>query len=323
MGRQSAGSGRKLPGVDPRQVGDKSYESENLYMLAVSCLGDRGIGDFELARRSVNMALDISRTARMDGHTAPALLVAGNINGCTGDYQKGFDLLNEALAWSQNLAVIRFQTSIYFHLGYLYREINLYDKAQEADAVGLRIAKDHGVGYQVNGLRAGLAIDLLHLGDLDVEQELLETYERTRQQNQGMHGLLCLEGLTEWALATGELQAALDYSQRSEELAQAGGMRENLGRARKLKGEVLVAMGDFEAAEQELESAKRLADEIKGVRLGWTIRAALAKLYRAWGKDARANEHQTGASEIVARILKNLADNELKVGLQSFAQTGG
>ena len=228
-----------------RQIGDKSYESENLYMLAFSCFGDRGIGDFELGRRSVNMALDISRMARMDGHTAPALLVSGIIHGCTGNYQQGFEFLFEALAWSENLGVIRFQTAVYLHLGYLYREINLYKKARTADALGLQIAKDHKIGFNLLGLRAGLAIDRLHLGDLDVQQELRETYEQARQQGQWMHGLRCLEGLAEWALASDELRAALDYSRKIGEIAEAGGMRENAARARIFQGRILHSIRGF------------------------------------------------------------------------------
>lgn len=175
-----------------RQIGDKSYESENLYMLALSCLGDRGIADFDRGRRSVDTNLDISRTARMDGHTAPALLVAGVIYGCTGDYQQGLNFLDKALDWSEKLGVIRFQTAIYHRLGHLYREINHYEKAQAADALGLQIAMDHRVGFNLLCLRAGLAIGRLQQGDLDVEQELLKTYERTRRQGQGMHAVRCL-----------------------------------------------------------------------------------------------------------------------------------
>ena len=303
-----------------QHIEDKSYESENLYMLANACSGDRGIADFDLGRRSVDSALDISRKARLDGHTAPALLNAGPIYGCTGDYQQGLDFIYEAFSWSKNLGVIRFQTAIHYYLGYLYREINLFEKARAADALGLQIAEDHGVGFQLLGLRAGLAVDRLHLGDLNVEQELLETYELSRQQGQGMHGLACLEGLSVWALASGELQAALDYSRQSREMAEAGGMREDAARARKFRGEALIALGDFNAAENELKLVQKMADEIKGVRLQWDVHAALEKLYQAWRKDALAEEHRASVITIVNQIRDNLEDDELKTGLPDFAE---
>ncbi len=301
-----------------RQIGDKSYESENLYMLVNACRGNLGIGDNELGRRSADMALDISRRAHMDGHTAPALMASGCIYSCTGDYKQGLDFIHESLAWSENLGVTRFQSAIYYYLGELYREINLYEKARAADALGLQIATDHGVGFYLLGLRAGLAIDRLHQGDLDVEQELLETFELTRQRGQGMQGLRCLEGLSEWALASGALQAALDYSREMGEFAEAGGMRETAARARNFRGEAYIALGDFDAAENELRLALEAANEIKGVRLQWDIHAALEKLYRAWGKDAQADEQQARIIAIVNQIRENLKDDDLKIGLPDF-----
>jgi class 3 adenylate cyclase/tetratricopeptide (TPR) repeat protein len=305
-----------------RQIGDKSYESENLYMLAGACYGDGGIGDFELGRRSADMALDISRKARMDGHTAPGMLNAGNVYGPSGDYQQGFDYLYETRDWSKKLGVIRFQTALYYHLGHLYREINLYEKAQAADALGLQIATDHGVGFYLLALRAGLAIDRLRLGDLNVEDEILEAYKMTGQQGQGVHGIRCLEGLCQWALASGELQTGLAYSSKLQQLAEAGGMRENAARARKYRGEAFTEMGEFEAAENELKQVEKMADEIKGVRLQWDVHAALERLYRAWGKDTVADEHRARVMTIVNQIRENLKYEELKVGLPDFTGSG-
>jgi tetratricopeptide (TPR) repeat protein len=306
-----------------RQIGDKSYESENLYMLASAYGGVLGIGDFDLGRQSAYMALDISRTARMDGHAAPALLVVGEFYGSTGDYQRGFSRLKEALAWSENVGVIRFQTAVYYYLGHLYREINLYEKAQAADALGLQIATDHGVEFFLLGLRAALAVDRLHLGDLDVEQELLETYERASQQGQLIHGIKCLEGLAKRALAAGEPQAALDYSRELGKVAEAGGMREYAARARIIQGEVFKALGEFNAAENELRVVQKMANEINGVRLQWDVHAALLNLYLAWGKEAQAEEQRGKVIAIVNQIKDNLEDDDLRVGLPDFPGKGG
>ena len=50
------------------------------------------------------------------------------------------------------------------------------------------------------------------------------------------------------------------------------------------RGESFTALGDFKAAENELKFVKKIADEIKGVRLQWDVHAALEKLYRALGE---------------------------------------
>ena len=119
-----------------------------------------------------------------------------------------------------------------------------------------------------------------------------------------------------------DLQAVLDYCSQIEDITEAGGMRENAARARKYRGEALIAIGDFESAKRELEHVAKTADEIGGVRLQWEAHAALEKLYQAWGKDAAAEVHRARVIAIVNQIRDNLKDDELKAGLPNFGDTG-
>jgi len=67
----------------------------------------------------------------------------------------------------------------------LYREIDLYEKGFGADTHGLQIATDYKVGFNLLGLSAYVAIGLLHLGDLEVEQELPDIYKQAHKLVQG------------------------------------------------------------------------------------------------------------------------------------------
>jgi hypothetical protein len=100
-------------------------------------------------------------------------------------------------------------------------------------------------------------------------------------------------------------------------------VRENAARARKFLGESFTALGGFKAAEDELKLVKKIADEIKGVRLQWDVHAALEKLYRTWGKDAQAEEQRASEILIVNQIRENLKDGDLKSGLPNFTGKGG
>ena len=298
-----------------RQIGDKSYESENLFMMAYACLNDSGIADYDLGLESVEQALEISRKARLDGHTAPALFVAGAIYGAIGDYKKGFEYINEAIAWSENLGVVRFKTVAYYSLAGLYRDINLFEKALDAGARGLKIAVDNQIEFNLNGLRASVAIDRLHLRDLSVEQELLSTLGLAQENGQGIHVLRCLEGLAEWAAAVEDWPLLLHYCRKMEEIAADGGQWGSAARAGKFRAVAFIAMGEFQTAENELKRVVKIANKIRGVRFISDVHAAMEQLYRAWGKEAQADEEAAQVVAIVEQIRANLQDAELQIGL--------
>ncbi len=189
MVRQAWTGCRQLPGVDKsaRQIGDRSYESENLYMLAYACCGDRGIGDYDLGRRSVNEALEISREARMDGHTAPALLVAGQFMAGSAITNRVLNLCTMpspgARTWGSS-AFKRTLTIIYASC--TGKLISMIKPGRLMATRGLRIATEHQIGFNLLSLQAEVAIAQLFLGDLDVKQQLLDSYEKARPQGQWM-----------------------------------------------------------------------------------------------------------------------------------------
>lgn len=120
------------------------------------------------------------------------------------------------------------------------------------------------------------------------------------------------------ALAAGEPQAALVYSHKMADLAEAGGLPEKVARSRMYQGQAFTQLGDFSGAENELNTVRKIADQIGGIRLQWDVHAALEKLYRVWGQADRAEEQRTSVMAIVSRIRENLKDDDLKIGLPEF-----
>ncbi|MEI8171232.1 MAG: AAA family ATPase, partial [Rhodoferax sp.] len=57
-----------------RGIGDRSYESENLMMIAWSCTGHMGLADYPQAIVQFDAALDIVRTADLQWHLGPTLI---------------------------------------------------------------------------------------------------------------------------------------------------------------------------------------------------------------------------------------------------------
>ncbi|MDX1415595.1 MAG: tetratricopeptide repeat protein, partial [Candidatus Promineifilaceae bacterium] len=301
-----------------RQIQDKSFESENLYMLALAHSGDRGTADYQAAMSNIDEALEISRTARLVGHMTPALGVAGNIYAGFGDFQRAFAHFTEAIEWSEKLGVVRFQAATYFNMGAFYRALNLFEEAYAITELGLQISKEYQLGFMLFGLHAKLVTDGLQMGDLDVEPELLQTLELARGRGEELHIIDCLEGLARRALLAGELHAVLNYADQLLEKVRRAGMREIAAQARILRGEALTLMEDWTPAEQELRQAQQFADSSLGIRLRWDAHAALEKLYRSWGKEEQAEQELAQVRAIVSQIRDNIQDEKLKTGLPAI-----
>ena len=69
-----------------RSIGDKSYESENLMMVAYSYSGYMGIGDYARARAHFESALEIAQRADLQWHIPPTRLGLACVRACLGEY---------------------------------------------------------------------------------------------------------------------------------------------------------------------------------------------------------------------------------------------
>jgi ATP/maltotriose-dependent transcriptional regulator MalT len=123
-------------------------------------------------------------------------------------------------------------------------------------------------------ISANLAIARLRLGDLDVKATLESAADDCRQNAERYQLTRCLEGLAELALARGEPAAALAHAGELLSLAQPGGLKELVARARRWRGAALLAQGDAVAGHDELSKAERLATEIGHAGLLADIRKA-------------------------------------------------
>jgi tetratricopeptide (TPR) repeat protein len=165
-------------------------------------------------------------------------------------------------------------------------------------------------------LQANLAIDRLRLGDRqNVEQDLLAALAIAQNNGQEFHATRCLEGLTECNLVLGNLEAALKYADALLKLAEPRKLNEMVAQVHRWRGEVMLAAGQLDAAEDELNQAAALATEIGRVRLRWDVHTALHRLYEIRGQAELAHKHETIVQTIVAQISENLQEVELRTGL--------
>jgi len=285
-----------------RGIGDKSYESENLMMVAYACTGYMGLADYARAEANFEASLEIARKADLQWHMGPALLGLDHIRACTGKYSQAWSGMLKTLRWLESVKQTRYQLIAYDLLGHLLLDLGRNDQAVEQCERGLELAREERITFWRPRIEANLAIARMRQGHLDVGPALEAALAYCRQNSEGHQMARCLEGLAELALARGDAARCLAYSDELLATVEPAGLRELAAQARRWRGEALLAQKQYAAAEQELARAAGAAEELGRLRPALDAHAALSRLFQASGARDKAAQHAARSTEIDQKL---------------------
>ncbi|MDP9235517.1 MAG: tetratricopeptide repeat protein, partial [Actinomycetota bacterium] len=123
----------------------------------------------------------------------------------------------------------------------------------------------------------------------------------------------------EIALRAESPEAAIEWAQRSVDLARRTRRRKYEARSLSNLGEALARLGRREEAMRELQSAVVVADELIGPPGRWDARTALGRAAYALGDDDRAANAYAQAAELVGNFASTLAPERATRLLQAPA----
>ena len=118
-----------------------------------------------------------------------------------------------------------------------------------------------------------------------------------------------------WSLAGQKPEEALAYAVKLEAIATPQGLREILTQALRLKSEAHLALGHLADAQDAIEHALQLAEEIAKPRVLWDVHASAAAVKARQGDAQAAAAHQAAVREIVHKLAANLSDPAMRAGL--------
>jgi tetratricopeptide (TPR) repeat protein len=261
-----------------RSIGDKSYESENLMMVAYAYSGYMGLGDYAHARTHFEAALEIAQRADLQWHIPPTRLGLACVRGCLGEYGAALNELEQTIRSLERLNLPRYQVMAYELLSSLLLDVELHGKALETSERGLAIADNADIQFWRVRSQATRAIARLRLGDLEVGPALHSMLRLARENDERTQMIRCLDGLAELALRRGELDACSALADEMLALADGAAMKELKAHGNLWRGETLAATGKRDSAIAELELAAAAAETIGRVRLARDATQALAKV---------------------------------------------
>jgi tetratricopeptide (TPR) repeat protein/DNA-binding XRE family transcriptional regulator len=299
-----------------RNIGDKSYESENLMMIGHAWTGTKGLGDYPRAVANLDAALAIARAADLQWHLGPTLLGLDHIRACTGRYGEAWVGMQKTLHQLESLRQVRYQLIAYDYLGELLLDLELHEQAVEQMQHGLALGRETGINFWRAAIQAHLAIARMRLGQRDVAPTLQAALDQTRRTSERYMMLRCLDGLAEVALAEGDTRRCLACADELLALAELNGLREVEANARRWRGEALLMENLYAQAQAELSRGAALAEDVGRVRLQLDLQSALARLFAARGLRDAAQHHGANARAIREVIETSLVSSGLEARLR-------
>lgn len=298
-----------------RGIGDRSYESENLMMIAWACTGHTGLADYPRATVNFDAALSIARAADLQWHLGPTLIGRANVQVALGQFDKAWLDLNEVLPRLETLRLVRYQIMANDAFGCLFLDLNLNQQALQHFEHGLKLAHDAGIIYWLPKLRANLVIAQLRL-DMPVDRAALQADLQYAQAHSEVWSTLrCLEAFAELALVDGNADGCIAHANQLLALASRCDLRELMGQAHRLRGLAWFAVHAYESARDELMLALTLAKQIGRVRLAWDCHRVLAQVAAALGDGDDQNDQQ--AHQLADQIVENLRGTGLTSNLDT------
>jgi tetratricopeptide (TPR) repeat protein len=170
-----------------------------------------------------------------------------------------------------------------------------------------------------NNARLNLGDALLALGrleDAEAQFRAVEQMVRTpRPHNRYMlwrYAQHLFHSYGELWLARGDAARALAYADECLALAEPTNSRKYVAKGRRLRGQALLAQGRLAEAEQELDTALQIAQQLGNPPQLWKTYVALGDVRRVQGRGQDAHAAYHAALAIIDRVAAALTDASLR-----------
>jgi ATP/maltotriose-dependent transcriptional regulator MalT len=261
------------------------------------------VAQFDLvnAQHYAQMAVENNRHLRDIWHEQTVLVMLGTIKHIGCDWKGAIEEYERALALAVEIGDRAVQAALEVNLGVAHTNLGNEEPAQAHLTGGLKLSQQSDL--QNYELKAHFALARLHmrLHDWESVEKHLHGAEalvaQTGTAEAQFHLPLILSVQSELALATGNTEQAMIFAGQSVDLAIEQEKQVDRAICQRVKGQVLVACGEYEQAEALLEQSLPLLEGRHPYESA-KIKALLAHCYLKNGEPARAAELMQEARSI-------------------------
>jgi LuxR family maltose regulon positive regulatory protein len=226
-------------------------------------LGYELAGDLEMAAEHYQAALGCWQQLGNPGPWAMTLNSLGVIHYLRGEYDSALDFLEQALSRAQQAGSLRVEAYVWASLGDLHKDVGAYERARQAYSEGLKVATRARIGFVVTYSLNGLGNITRQQGNLvQARRRLLDALKEAEQHDSAYEIGLSCTSLGILASEENDLAEARFYLTKAIELFEAGGFKQELGRAYLHRAQVSFLAGNKGEALVNLEHALRVSREL-------------------------------------------------------------
>jgi tetratricopeptide (TPR) repeat protein len=254
-----------------------------------------------------------ARALAADVHSAEALLRGGGTQALAfaalGRHEDAIRIWDELFVIAREMG--RNERVLLNYSALAYRELLDLDEARRRSQTALELSEGESFSMPRRFARSDLLFTDLLSGDVEDAKRSWPRLWADAETATGWTRWLIYGRLSaarsEIALRAESAESAIEWAQRSIDLARRTRRRKYEARSLSNLGEALARLGRRDEAMRELQSAVVVADELIGPPGRWDARAALGRGAYALGEDNRAATAYAEAAELVETFASTLA----------------
>lgn len=294
-----------------REIGDKRGVAQTLHSIGVVYWNR---GDYEEALKCHEESLKIKREMGDRRGAAASLNSIGNVYANRGEYGEALKCYEESLTIQSEIGDKCGEAFGLLEMGTLHQGLYDIEKAMEYHQESLSLMEEMGMKAEKTTVLASIGIDC-HISGKHKKalQHLNEGLGLVSELGVKEAEPEILAALSEVHLSKGNSLKAQGFCEQLLKISEKEGLKRHLGRAKKIKGEILLAEAvSLKEAEKELKDAQRIARKIGAFPLLWQIHASLGELYQEKGDKKKASEQFKKTRKIIKDISSKIGNEKLK-----------
>jgi|SRR5579862_1780267 len=243
------------------------------------------------------------------------LFFLGLLRGNLGRMSEALETLNEALAMARrngdHFWAPRFPNCI----GWIYRELQDFEKAMDYDRQGVEIARREKVLEGEANSLINVGINCRHTHESCNSEAAFREVESIFERDawfRWRYNTRLQAAQSEYWLAQGDPVRAAEYASRLMELATQHKIRKYIAVGHKLFAGIEVLRGNLESGRKELGQALDILNHYPCPIVEWKVYADLGRVLGRAGRSGEAGEAFKSAASIVQMIASNVSDEKLR-----------
>jgi class 3 adenylate cyclase/tetratricopeptide (TPR) repeat protein len=280
------------------------------------------MGDFDSALEINTASRHFAEESRVAVAVVWHIWEESLMRAARGEYSRALNILGELLKFSDRIGDTAGKARVLNTIGWIYGELQDHMEAMVWNERSIEASQDIKAHSKVEveaNARLNLADSLMALGrDEEAEEHFKWVENVVRNPKPPERWMLwrysqhMFHSYGELLLARGETEKAISYAEECLALAEKSESRKIIVKARRLRGQTLLALGKLAEAERDIASATELARTVSNPPQLWKSLVALGDVRRAQKRDNEANAAYAEAIRVIEDVATNLGDEKLR-----------